>query len=309
MLLQTAPIVNVGKWSKKKLLAVDLGKRMSAAGLQKRGERMSVCASYIIAETCEDCGTVHVTSTNFCRDKLCPVCSWRLGLMRMQNMALVVTALQNAYPESEWSFFTVTVQNCPVGKLADTMKVMSKAWNRLLQRAIWRDNVKGWARSVEVTYNLQQDTVHPHFHTLIMWEGKEPPEAEQLRYAWMEVCPLDTDIKAQDIRKISLEQDFAERQKINRAIIETFKYTQKSSDLMRMPVSTLRKYALQVSGKRMVSFGGVVKEYKRLLQLEFEEIEETGRSQCVECSSRDLARALYRWSFAACGYVPESLDI
>lgn len=313
ILAQRAEAVKVSgvawaKWAEKKLMALDLAKRMIEAGYVGRGERMAVCGEYIKVTQCENCGGIHITGANYCRDKICPICSWRLALQRLSGMSRIIHALQNGYPECEWSFLTLTVKNSRTNVLSETIKDMSAAWNRLMQRKIWKENVKGWARSVEITYNHTRNDVHPHFHVLIMWHGNVPMDGDAIIRAWREVYRGKTSLKGQDHREIKAAETKDEKEAITKAIIETFKYTQKTSDLMRMPISTLREYSGQIAGKRMISFGGIIKEYKKLCEAEMENVETEERDYCIDCGSKSLAQALYRWSFAACGYVPESLN-
>ncbi|MCE4093435.1 protein rep, partial [Klebsiella pneumoniae] len=66
------------------------------------------------------------------------------------------------YPDSRWMFLTLTVRNCAIGELGDTLSRMNTAFQRLKDR-----KVQGWIRTTEVTRG-SDGSAHPHFHTLMM---------------------------------------------------------------------------------------------------------------------------------------------
>ncbi|MDK7012116.1 protein rep, partial [Escherichia coli] len=70
------------------------------------------------------------------------------------------------YPDARWLFLTLTVRNCPITELGDTLTVMNAAFQRLKDRKEFR-GVLGWVRTTEVTRG-KDGSAHPHFHTLLM---------------------------------------------------------------------------------------------------------------------------------------------
>lgn len=70
------------------------------------------------------------------------------------------------HPKARWIFLTLTVRNCEVTQLGDTLTVMNQAWQRLIKRKEFKP-VLGWIRTTEVTKS-KDGSAHPHFHALVM---------------------------------------------------------------------------------------------------------------------------------------------
>ena len=70
------------------------------------------------------------------------------------------------YPKYRWLFITLTVKNCYINELRETLNWMNKAFKRLTELKIW--SVKGWVKSVEVTKSQDNISAHPHLHILAM---------------------------------------------------------------------------------------------------------------------------------------------
>ncbi|EBG4887886.1 hypothetical protein FI012_24600, partial [Salmonella enterica subsp. enterica serovar Kentucky] len=136
---------------------------------------------------------LRLREAHFCRVRHCPVCQWRRSLMWQARFYQSLPAIQQAHPKARWLFLTLTVRNCPVGQLGETLTAMNAAWNRLRGRKEFRP-VLGWVRTTEVTRG-RDGSAHPHFHALLM----VPPSmfaknyVKQARWVelWQEAMRLD----------------------------------------------------------------------------------------------------------------------
>ncbi|WP_253939063.1 protein rep, partial [Klebsiella pneumoniae] len=70
------------------------------------------------------------------------------------------------YPDARWMFLTLTVRNCAIGELGETLHRMNAGFQRLKDRKEFSP-VQGWIRTTEVTRG-SDGRAHPHFHTLMM---------------------------------------------------------------------------------------------------------------------------------------------
>lgn len=331
ILPQTLTLVNPRKfelWNEKKQLNAKISEKMKLAGMNVRARRVEECAAQFNISLCPNCGHYEVSRAVLCHDRLCPVCCWRLSLKRFATMMQLIGKLLKAYPNSRWSFMTLTVKNCVPERLNATLRKMSEAYNRMRQRKAFKRSLDGWARTVEVTYNAKTNELHPHFHVLVMWAAGADPivDGARLLNNWVSSCRDDliASYKAQDIeviedgnREVTHEQllrqpspdDIARSERLARSVLEAFKYTQKSSDLLEMPIEVFKAYADNMQGVRAVSFGGVLKEYAKALGIPEEEraAAEEGFTICPNCGSSAIAEAVYKWSFAQHSYlkVPE----
>lgn len=74
-------------------------------------------------------------------------------------------AILKEYPRHKWIFLTLTLENCPVEDLRETIGHMGRSFTRLTQRDDWPG--KGWVKSLEVKRS-ELGLAHPHFHILMM---------------------------------------------------------------------------------------------------------------------------------------------
>lgn len=284
------------KWQDKKIKSTNMARKLIRAGFEERGQRMLNCSTQLVYSKCLDCGDLRIKHATLCRDKLCPICSWRLSLQRFANMTKLMRYIMFTYPEYKYAFITLTVPNCEPSQLRQTMKKMSTAWNRLTNRKAIKECVAGWARSVEITYNPHTRTCHPHYHIIAMVRSLS--DAYEIQMTWLQTNRMGAIDRAQMTEMInagSLEIDSSE---MLSAVLETYKYSVKSKDLDTMPLKEFREFVGNVNGMRMTSFGGILKEEKANLQLEFEEAEEGDEYRvCSRCGGDNVIDAICQWSF------------
>lgn len=137
---------------------------------------------------------------------------------------------------------TLTVKNGP--DLGERVKHLEHSFKKLKQRAIWKENVQGGLRVLEVTKD-KNGNWHPHYHLVVLskWVGHS-----DLVDAWEKITK---DSKVCDIREVKGD-DIA-------VACELFKYTLKDVNL---ELADRDMVALLLKGKRLVVTLG--SEYKRL---------------------------------------------
>mgnify|MGYP006330679091 CR=1 FL=1 len=290
------------KWTEKKKANLKIADKMCDIGFKKRGFRMRECGTFLTYKYCPDCGKSFISSSNLCRDKLCPTCSWRLSLKRFAEMCCTMNAL-NDCDMSCAGFLTLTVKNCKPENLRYTIKKMNEDWNRMLAGRIMKTLIIGWARSLEITYNKETNTFHPHFHIIVLFEDMidEGETNKFFRKAWGHACRLPYE-PITDFRMInrSKESTGTDNDKIYGAILETFKYSVKDSEVEEMPLDVFRQFVMAIQGIRFVSFGGIIKKARKELGLKENDSEddndiEIARDKCT-CGA-DLIKVICEWSF------------
>ena len=288
--------VTAEQWSAHKHSIGQISDRLDKIGEHGRAFRMRNCADVVKFAFCPECGTKHLIHANLCRDRFCPVCSWRLSLKRFASMCQIVSYLSTLHPASSWQFVTLTLENCRPDQLSDTIREMSETWNRIWSRKSTKQRpILGWARSLEVTYNSKTHTLHPHYHVLIMYERGYT--SSWLVDAWLKTVLRRTDAAAQNFQNIKPRVNGAdELEAAMSAVLETYKYSVKSNDLLTMPLAEFKLFDRQLKGKRMQSFGGEIKEAARILDAEGDEID-TGDTvvACPRCGNVDLISIIGTW--------------
>jgi plasmid rolling circle replication initiator protein Rep len=203
----------------------------------------------------------------FCRVRHCPVCQWRRSLMWQAKVYRALPSLLRDFPDTRFLFMTLTIRNCPVNELRQTLDRMRRAWVRLIQLHRWP--ARGWVRAVEITRSQKDRSAHPHYHCLLM----VPPAYFQGDYLkqqeWAELwrqC-LRIDYKpVVDIRTVKLDL-VQSSQRVNKpparmweAVAEILKYAVKPSDMVR-DHEWFRELADQLQKTRGVAIGGILKHY------------------------------------------------
>ena len=289
------------KWTEKKRKNMKISDKMVDAGFRKRGILMRECGTFIHYKTCPDCGKSYISSSNLCRDRLCPTCAWRLSLKRFAEMCQIISKVSEFDMECA-GFLTLTVRNCKPENLRYTIKKMNEDWNRMLASRKIKGILLGWAKSLEITYNPENNTFHPHFHVILLFDNflGEGETQKFFRKAWDKACRLPYE-PITDFRLIEEEENISvDNDKVFGAILETFKYSVKDSEIEDMPLGTFRQFVQAISGMRFVSYGGIIKTARRELGMEDneEDIEnniELSRDLCT-CGA-ELIKVVCQWSF------------
>ena len=294
------------RWTEHKRQALEVGGRLIAAGLVKRGYRVKMCGSELAFRECRDCGQLIIERAQLCRDRLCPICNWRLALKRYSSMTQIMEVVRRTVrPDAIIALMTYTVRNCAPDKLGLQLSQMQRAWNRMLAQRYIRPTVIGWARSIEVTYNHRTGELHPHYHVIMICENEAA--LDDLQLDWLKQCRkegLEVDLKAQHYEEIA--GDRTEGDSLAKSILETYKYMVKSSDIMEMPLGVLRCFAEGVAGKRLISFGGIIKQIARELEadkLDSADAAEQEITVCTRCKSQELDQIIAQWSMRGNHYL------
>lgn len=299
--------VSIPKFSDKKAESLLVAQKLYSAGLKKRGDRIMSCNRVLKFSQCADCGHIDVVSASYCRDRLCPLCSWRLSIQRYARMRRILEVISTT--EYEFSLVTLTVKNCKSKDLSTTIAAMSAAWADVRRQRWLKDRLVGWARSLEVTYNKQTREVHPHFHVICVWSRASEGGCEALIKEWLLRCSrhgLVCTASAQDSQSITSAG--GEGTSLIGAICETFKYCVKSKDLLEgVPLSIVYDIATGLNNKKLIILGGIIKETAKKLSLEDIDKPDDDTSDrtsiCTTCGGTHLDELIAVWSLRSNTYV------
>ena len=270
---------NCVKWAHMKGASRKMAGRLFAAGLKDRAARMWQCGDYLVVHP-STTGEVVADSPMLCHDRLCAVCSWLLSRRRFAEMMAVFNALSPEIIENGYkaTMLTLTIRNMPLCDLRKSIDAMADAWHNLIRREAFRE-VVGWARSLEITYNKQADTYHPHMHVILMWRSYDdtPLMSEYIRDAWRRSAKLDYDPQT-DIRPVySADSADGELSKssIIKSALEAFKYAVKPDSASDVPQKDLFEFAGAIKGVRFVSYGKAIKRARQALGFKNDDMPET----------------------------------
>jgi plasmid rolling circle replication initiator protein Rep len=169
---------------------------------------------------------------------------------------LILPDFRRDNPKIEFLFLTLTVKNCELSDLRQTIASMHKAWQKLSQRKAYPAVAS--IRSLEVT-KAADGLAHPHFHCLLAvpssYFGRSYLSQQKWTDLWKSCLKVDyTPIV--DIRKVKILKD----SDLDSAFRETLKYSVKPADLISDP-DWLAELTKQMHKVRSVSVAGLFKEY------------------------------------------------
>lgn len=203
----------------------------------------------------------------FCRVRYCPVCQWRRTLMWQARFYEALPTIVEKFPFSRWAFLTLTVPNCEISDLRETLAVMNKGWNKFVQRKEFKP-VEGWIRTTEVTRG-KDGSAHPHFHVLLMippsmLSGRNYVKREVWLQNWRD-CMGNQSITQVDIRTVKPKKggDVLEAisplDMLKGAVAETLKYSTKADDL-KTDSGWFLELTRQTHKLRFIASGGALKD-------------------------------------------------
>lgn len=318
----------LSKWQRMKIDALWASKMMMAAAmhdspLARRAGRMSSCGDQLEFVYNPTTGKTSVKRASLCRDRLCPVCSWRLSVKRTNEMQQTITHLLSTH-EYKGIMLTLTVKNCSRDAIKDTIKHLCTSYSRLCKHRAWKRYIRGSARSIEITYSPKNDDYHPHIHALLLVDSGYRCELSQQEFAsmWRTAARLEyppiVDVRYTYAKAETAEDDTDE---LNNAeailqsdklsamadgIVEATKYALKPSALRRILADDqLDSIAAQLAGHRLISYGGDIKKARaELLYTDEESLkDETDDLQFDEIGNTELHRLAYQWSTDTQSYV------
>ncbi len=253
---------------------------------EKKQSKINDCSVTLWRETWEHIATQdqkELFSSNSCQLRFCPVCSWRKAL---KSSAIVYTNLSKM-ENVNFLFLTLTLKNCDIFDLKDTLKHMSESFARLRKTAEWIKNIKGYIRAIEITV-ADDGKMHPHFHVLLQVvpsygknKGFYIPQSLFIDL-WQNSLKVDYKPSV-DIRVIKPKKDFANP--LAGSVCEAIKYTFKSSDLLKLNRHTFPILDLSMKGIKTLNCGGSL-----LHALKPSENEEMSKEEWIM-----LARELFNW--------------
>ena len=224
-----------------------------------KAERLENCANYVGVTVINN--IAHVVKADFCHERICAVCAWR---RQSKFVAQMNPVLENLKGQGyEFIFATLTIKNCYYNKLSAAIDILLKAYDRLLKRKKIKRAWKGVTRSLELTFNEDTKTFHPHLHLLIAvnsdyFKSEDYITQEELTQFWKECAEVSYKPQV-DIRKVTDEGG---------ACVEVLKYALKPSEEQE----AWSAFFYILKGRRLVSFSGIFAQERKRLKLSSLEI-------------------------------------
>lgn len=284
----------VQPWREKKLKNELLSAVYDSINSSK-AERLCSCSTFLCYSVDEN-RAKHLERANFCRVRLCPICSWRRARKIYAQVSRVLSVLQEE-DKTAYLLLTLTVRNCQPSELGQTLDNLMRAWDVFLKTKEVKRVVKGWYRGLEITHDVDElitpkrykkakkyyddrglkvgdanpnyNLYHPHFHVLVAvnksyFTNREYLSQKVWQALWARSAKLDY-LPQVDVRRVS---GFTAKD-----VAEVAKYSVKDSDYIipddwDLTVDTVQLLDRVLDRRRFMAFGGVMKQIHKALHLD-----------------------------------------
>lgn len=302
---------SIPHWEEKKqascnlsLKMIDHYKQFNNDSRLNRWIRMNDCSKIVWQRECRRCGHTMYSAAR-CKDRLCPICQWRLSLQRHAEMSVTHAALLKEQGYIKAAMLTLTVKNVPGPLLDQTIKKMLSAWTSLTRRREWQRHVKGYARAVELTH--KKNGYHPHIHALLYFDKSYRKEIQTTTIVqwWKEALGADytpvCDIRFVYSKKTKPDDDITHA-RMQAALAEASKYVMKTDLLEKATPEEIETIDGAIKGLQLVSYGGIIRKTRKTLGITEKTTAEEADSmaaKCKECGSTELMTMAYIWALTS----------
>ena len=261
-------------WRRYKRESLDIAAAYRILGEYRRSERMAECGTYLKFREC-DAGHRKLTGANFCRLRLCSMCSSRRALLVAAQVHAVAHAAVQRQPELRFIFLTLTVPNVPGELIGETVTTLYSAFQRACRTRAVKDINVGYFRALEITYSPTRRDFHPHLHVLVAVPGQFFSRKHKLYLShdqWLALwCKAMRDDRITQVHVSAVRPKKMGGDAIASAAAEVAKYTVTGQTLIQ---ATERETATVVGhvdqglhGRRLVQFGRQFSRIKKELRL------------------------------------------
>ncbi len=287
--------IDVDGYKKKKLGSKKVAYYYGEMGKDKKAHAVAECGDFLQWTIRLD-GTKRLTGANFCRSRMCPMCSWHLSRKRTRDLMKVLN--EPEHRGKRLIFITLTVKNCLGDELEATIDNMYRALRSLTQKDKFLERrTIGMIKKLEVTYNKETGEYHPHFHLLCEVEPTYFTdkslyiEHDVLQAKWKKLCRLDYD------PIVGIEAHKAEgfdNEAVAKSIKEITKYVAKDEDYT-FSLETFKIFDEVLHGRRMYTPTGSFKKTMARLKLNPDELEDKKDDVQAVPDNPDILTFTLRW--------------
>jgi len=257
-------------WDKHRANADIIARYYQNGKRTRKAQQVNSCsrllAFRLVPDTAEGLLFLKLWAARFCRDRHCTVCQWRRSLKWKAKAHKILPKVVAAFPKHRWLFLTLTLRNCNLSDLRQTLDAANKAFQRLTQLKAWP--AEGWIKSVEVTRGKDGFSAHPHFHCLLLVKPSFFTHGYLSQAKWVEMWQKCLRV---DYKPILDVQAVKPNSSPVALIPEILKYQTKESDLVADQEWFL-EYTKQMHKTRAIATGGVLHKYLRELEQEPEDL-------------------------------------
>lgn len=285
------------KFTPKRQSAELLAQSYERIGYENKAQRVSECGTWlefkkavnavsrplsakpVAAEAVGTADGWKLHNANFCRDRLCPMCSWRRSYKIFGQVSQIMDVIADDY---YFIFLTLTVPNCEPDKLSDTLDALQEGWRRFIRYKPIKMAVRGYFKALETTRNKKNGTYHPHLHNILAvdknnyFNGREYIKRDEWLQMWQKAM-RDPSITQVDVRRCKTKEEIKDGEMavkaLSSAVAEVAKYSVKSSDYLipgdkETTDNVVTTLGAALNNRRLCAFGGIFDDVRKKLNLD-----------------------------------------
>lgn len=271
-------------WKERRERNMKLYELYGKAGYPEYAERARMCATFLEFATPEG-GERKLRTANFCKMRLCPMCIGRRARRSAWKLSRVLDLVEQEH-NSKFLFLTLTIRNVDGEHLGAALGQLTDAWQRFLDQRQIRGTVKGWFRAIEITrgdgIHKEDNGYHPHIHAILVVEQDYFSKASRQAGKYLNQSDLverwQKALRVDYLPSVDIATTKAKRKRggVDSASLaaakEGAKYPVKDDEYIdpKLPedraVEILRDYTEALRRRRLMAFGGWMKEAARKLE-------------------------------------------
>lgn len=217
----------------------------------------------LVPEQKEGAYKLKLSAVRLCHCRQCIVCAWRRSLVYKARAYKALPKVVEDYPTARYLFITLTVKNCAITELRDTLKWMNQSFARLSKLKAFP--AIGYLKTTEVTKGKDGFSAHPHFHLLAMTKASFFGRNYIRQSEWVEMWRKSLRV---DYNPVLDVQALKPESSPVALLAEIVKYQCKPNDLVLSDREWFLELTRQLHRTKAIAFGGIFKEYFRELERE-----------------------------------------
>ncbi|MDE7245467.1 MAG: protein rep [Oscillospiraceae bacterium] len=316
-------------WKERRERNMHLYELYEKAGYPDYAARARDCATFLEFATPEG-GERKLKTANFCKMRLCPMCIGRRAKKNAWKLSRVLDLVEQEH-EVKFIFLTLTMKNVDGEHLGAALGELTKAWYRFLDQRPIERSVRGYFRAIEITrgngITNEDKGYHPHIHVIIAVDkdyfskasrksGKYLNQSDLVLF-WQKALRVDY-LPSVDISTTKAKRKRGGVESASLAAAkEGAKYPIKDDDYIdpALPedraIEILRDYTEALRRRRLMAFGGWMKDAARALDAEDLEDGDLVHVSDDDAIREDVKQLIERffWHFGAGDYILANREI
>lgn len=206
----------------------------------------------------------HLTHSNFCRERICPMCQFRKSEKTFAEMLKVTNLLEDR--GYRFLHLVLTIPNVQGGvELEKGIKTLYKGFSKFYRKKQVKGAFKGILRCLEISYNYDNDTFHPHLHCLVVVnksyfnDTKLYLSQDKIRALWTASCGFDESKPLQVFVRAMKHGDRVGVAEVCKYCVKPLELGEHDSKRDIQNISVIMTIAHTLKGTRFLQKYGVVK--------------------------------------------------